>query len=115
MKLLGSRAFWLVLLASAALVSGKLYVDGRYDAGLEAGRLECRSEAIQAQLDESERLRQDAELRAERESGRADRAYETAAQRTVEVRTVRETAQAQANADEVCLTEEVTDAIRAIR
>jgi regulator of protease activity HflC (stomatin/prohibitin superfamily) len=113
--LLRSRVLWGVALAAAVLVGGKLYVDGRYDAGVKAGRAECESAAIQAQLDKSERLRKDAERRAELESERADRAYRTAGVREGQARRVEEAAVAQANADEVCIQEETADAIRAIR
>ncbi len=112
--LLRSRLFWGAILMGGVLVGGKLYVDSRYDAGLSDGRAECRTAALTAELAEARRLQKDAEERAEKESVRADRAYETAARRTVETRNIVETAQAQANADEVCLTEEVTDAIRAL-
>ncbi len=112
--LLRSKLFWGATVLAVVLVGGNMYVEARYSAGLEDGRAECQTASVKAELAEARRLAEDAKKRADRESERADAAYKTATRRTIETRTIVETAQAQANADEVCMSEEVTDAIRAL-
>ena len=112
--LLRSKLFWGAILMGGVLMGGKMFIDSRYQAGLIDGRAECQTAALSAELSEAQRLAEDAKVRADRESERADAAYDTATERTIETRTIIQTAEAQANADEICLTKETADAIRAL-